>query len=132
MTEASPASYILTFTAQDRTGIVAAVSGLLAGMDGFILDSQQYADLESGRFFMRVEFQGAGDAFPTSVDALRTAFMPVGDAFGLDWELVPSTQRMKIVIAVSKGSHCLNDLLHRWSTGSLSVDVAAVVSSTLR
>lgn len=122
-------SYILTFTVEDRTGIVAAVSGLLAGMDGFILDSQQYADLESGRFFMRVAFQAAGPSFPQTVEDIRTAFAPVGDRFAMAWSLVPAHERLKIVIAVSKGSHCLNDLLHRWSTGSLPVDITAVVSN---
>lgn len=129
MIDLSPASYILTFTAQDRTGIVAAVSGLLAGMDGFILDSQQYADLESGRFFMRVAFKGAGPAFPSDLETIRARFTDVGSDFALDWALVPAAERMKIVIAVSKGSHCLNDLLHRWSTGGLPVDIAAVVSN---
>ncbi|AUW57935.1 formyltetrahydrofolate deformylase [Sphingobium sp. SCG-1] len=126
--DAAP-SYILTFTAEDRTGIVAAVSGLLAGMDGFILDSQQYADLESGRFFMRVAFQAAGPSFPQTVEDIRAAFATVGERFAMEWSLVPANERLKIVIAVSKGSHCLNDLLHRWSTGSLPVDITAVVSN---
>lgn len=52
--------YILTLACQDRVGIVAAVSGALAGIDGFILDSQQYADLETGRFFLRIVFTGQG------------------------------------------------------------------------
>ena len=59
----SPA-FVLTFSCVDAVGIVAAVTGLLAERDGFILDSQQYADLDSGRFFMRVAFRGAGPAFP--------------------------------------------------------------------
>ncbi|MBL7599054.1 formyltetrahydrofolate deformylase, partial [Escherichia coli] len=45
-------AWILTLDCEDRPGIVAAVSGFLAARDGFILDSQQYADLDSGRFFM--------------------------------------------------------------------------------
>src|SRR3546814_12200123 len=58
------ASYILTFSCVDTVGIVAAVTGLLAERDGFILDSQPYAALDSGRFFMRVQFRGAGPRFP--------------------------------------------------------------------
>jgi formyltetrahydrofolate hydrolase len=57
-------TFILTIACGDRVGIVAAVSGHLASIDGFILDSQQYADLDAGRFFMRVEFKGAGPRFP--------------------------------------------------------------------
>lgn len=122
-------TYILTLSCEDRVGIVAAVSGHLAGAQGFILDSQQYADLEAHRFFMRVEFKGAGEAFPASLQELRDGFARVAEQFGFNWDLVPSTSRPKLVIAVSKASHCLNDLLHRWQTGNLPVDVVGVVSN---
>jgi formyltetrahydrofolate deformylase len=121
-------TYILSLSCQDRVGIVAAVSGHLAGVHGSILDSQQYADLEAGRFFMRVELQGAVDAFP-ALDELRAGFGPIAARFGMDWALVPSTHKPRLLIAVSKSSHCLNDLLHRWETGNLQVDVVGVVSN---
>lgn len=122
-------SHILTLTAEDRVGLVAAVTGFLAKHDGFILDSQQYADLEANRFFMRVEFKDAGPKFPADTEQLKAAFGEVADAYGLDWRLGRSDIHPKIVIAVSKASHCLNDLLHRWKTGALPVEVAGVVSN---
>ncbi|HWU95153.1 MAG TPA: formyltetrahydrofolate deformylase [Sphingomonas sp.] len=122
-----PPSWILTLDCTDRPGIVAAVSGFLAGRGGFILDSQQYADLDAGRFFMRVEFKAAGAPFETGV--LREAFAPVADSLVLNWELTDAAQRPRVLIAVSKGSHCLNDLLHRWQTGSLGVEIVGVVSN---
>jgi formyltetrahydrofolate deformylase len=125
----APQSYILTFTAEDRVGIVAAISGFLAERDGFILDSQQYADLETGRFFMRVSFKQAGPRFPGSIEGIRGAFADVATRFALDWTLVDAAARLRILIAVSRASHCLNDLLHRWSTGGLHVDIAGVVSN---
>jgi formyltetrahydrofolate deformylase len=123
------ASHILTLTAVDRVGIVAAVAGFLAEHDGFILDSQQYADLEANRFFMRVEFKDAGPGFPSNTEQLKSAFGDVADRYGLDWRLGRSDVHPKIVIAVSKASHCLNDLLHRWKTGALPVEIAGVVSN---
>ncbi|MEW4467741.1 formyltetrahydrofolate deformylase [Parasphingorhabdus sp. JC815] len=122
-------NYILTLTAEDRVGLVAAVAGFLAEHDGFILDSQQYADLELGRFFMRVEFKGAGERFPASLDVLTEKFTVIGDRYALDWTLNGDATKPNIVIAVSKGSHCLNDLLYRWKTGGLPVNIAAVVSN---
>ena len=113
--------WILTFTCADRVGIVAAVTGALASAGGFILDSQQYADLESGRFFMRVLFASACDA--------SDALAPVAQAFALDWSLTPADRRPRVLIACSTTSHCLNDLLHRWSTGALAIDPVAVVSN---
>ncbi len=122
-------SFILTLSCKDRVGIVAAVSGHLAGIDGFILDSQQYADLDAGSFFLRLEFKAAGGKFPEDLDELKAGLDPVVRAFDPDWGLVSSSHRPKLLIAVSKGSHCLNDLLHRWKTGNLPIDIAAVVSN---
>lgn len=121
--------FIITFSCADAVGIVAAVTGLLAERDGFILDSQQYADLDSGRFFMRVAFRGAGPKFPPGLDAVREAFAPIADRFSMDWRISDSSVKPRFVIAVSRASHCLNDLLHRWSTGNLAIDIAAVVSN---
>jgi formyltetrahydrofolate deformylase len=121
--------FILTLACQDRIGIVAGVSGWLAEVDGFILDSQQYADLDAGRFFMRVEFKAAGPHFPPGVEALRAGFAPVAARFALVWELVTADQRPRLLLAVSRSSHCLNDLLHRWHTGDLPVEIVGVVSN---
>ncbi|MDT8760487.1 formyltetrahydrofolate deformylase [Sphingomonas psychrotolerans] len=125
-------SWLLTLDCADRPGIVAAVSGFLAERDGFILDSQQYADLDAGRFFMRVEFKAVGA--PLDTKGLRAAFASVAERLALNWELSDAAQRPRVLIAVSKGSHCLNDLLHRWQTRSLGVEIVGVVSNheTLR
>lgn len=122
-------SWILTLTCPDRVGIVAAITGSLARHDGFILDSQQYADLESRRFFMRLAFQPGGPRFPPDEASLRATLNPVADQFRFSWSLTPSTARPRVVIAVSQASHCLNDLLHRWHTGTLPIDIVAVASN---
>ena len=125
----SESGWILTLTCADRVGIVAGVSGFLASNDGFILDSQQYADLETGRFFMRVVFAAGGPDFPANHETLVAAFAPVADELELDWELSAVGEKPRLVVAVSKGSHCLNDLLHRQQSGMLSAEIVAVVSN---
>jgi len=134
MRKDAAARYILTLACEDKIGIVAAVTGLLAERDGFILDSQQYADLDSGRFFMRVEFRGAGARFPQGLAAVQAAFAPIITRFEMDARIIDRAAKPRFVIAVSQGSHCLNDLLHRWSTGNLAIDIVGVVSNhdTLR
>jgi len=122
-------NYILTFSCTDAIGIVAAVTGLLATHDGFILDSQQYADLDSGRFFMRVAFRGAGPRFPDDLSGVEAAFVPIIARFAMAARISDTSVKPRFMIAVSQGSHCLNDLLHRWSTGNLAIDVAGVVSN---
>ncbi|ATE65151.1 formyltetrahydrofolate deformylase [Rhizorhabdus dicambivorans] len=121
-------TFVLTFQAADRVGIVAGVSGFLAERDGFILDSQQYADLEAGRFFMRLEFTAGGSRFP-SLESIRRDFAQIASRFEMDWSITDRKSRLKVIIAVSKSSHCLNDLLYRWSTGDLPIDICAVVSN---
>ena len=125
----SPPSYILTLSCQDRVGIVAAIAGHLAQVGGFIVDSQQYADLDAGRFFLRVEFKAQGDEFPQSLEQLCAGLQPIAQQHEMAWEVLPSTHRPRLLIAVSRASHCLNDLLHRWQTGNLPVHIAGVVSN---
>jgi formyltetrahydrofolate deformylase len=121
--------YILTLSCEDQVGIVAAVSGHLAQAGGFILDSQQYADLETRRFFMRVEFAGTHDRFADRFAEFRAGLAAIAERFVMDWDLLPAAHKPRLLIAASKGSHCLNDLLHRWQTGNLPVEVVGVVSN---
>jgi formyltetrahydrofolate deformylase len=120
--------YILTLTCVDAIGIVASVATFLAERDGFVLESQQYADLAAGRFFMRVEFQPAGPRFP-SLAALTGQFEPIAQRFGMTWELADTRRPPRVLLMVSKFGHCLNDLLHRWRTGTLPVELPMVVSN---
>ncbi|MEP2235950.1 MAG: formyltetrahydrofolate deformylase [Alteripontixanthobacter sp.] len=122
-------SFILTLFCQDKVGIVAAISSHLAKVDGFIVDSQQYADLDAGQFFLRIEFIAQGSSFPKTLDELRAGLAPIARQYEMDWSLKPSTHRPKLLVAVSKSSHCLNDLLHRWKTGNLPVQIVGVVSN---
>jgi formyltetrahydrofolate deformylase len=122
-------TFLLTLSCQDKVGIVAGVSGFLASRNGFILDSQQYADLETGRFFMRVAFTGATPQDLLDIDDLRFEFAKVAAPLELEWDIVRAHQRPRLLIAVSKASHCLNDLLHRWQTGTLPVEIIGVISN---
>jgi formyltetrahydrofolate deformylase len=121
--------YILAFTCRDAVGIVAAVTGVLAENDGFILDSQQYADLETGRFFMRLHFQSAGPKLPDGVAGVAALIAPVAERFDFDWQLVAADHRPKMLLAASKQLHCLHDLLYRWQAGMLPIDIVGVTAN---
>ena len=128
MTDPTDPTYVLTLTCPDRAGIVHAVSGLLVEQRGNILESQQFDDLAEDRFFMRVRF-AVGGADAETLERLRSAFAPVAERWGMTWELWDAGAPYKTLILVSRFSHCLNDLLFRWSNGSLQVDVVGVVSN---
>ncbi len=121
-------SWILTIVCADRVGIVAAVSQWIAERGGFITDSQQYADREADLFFMRVAFEATDDRITDTAD-LQAAFAHIGTRFAMDWSLTAASEKPRMLIAVSKGSHCLSDLLHRWQTGTLPIDIMGVVSN---
>jgi formyltetrahydrofolate deformylase len=120
--------YVLTIDCPDRAGIVHAVSGFLVEHGGNILESQQFDDLAEQRFFMRVKFAIDG---PDTLESLRPAFTSVAERWGMAWELWEASAPYRTLILVSKFSHCLNDLLFRWSNGSLQIDVVGVVSNHL-
>jgi formyltetrahydrofolate deformylase len=119
--------YILTITCPDRAGIVAAVTGFLAEHDAFIVEAAQFGDPVSARFFQRIVFRGNGKI--GSTEGFRAAFTPIARTFQMEWDLHDIDRKDRILIAVSKFGHCLNDLLHRYRTGTLPVDIAGVVSN---
>ena len=120
-----PHTYILTLSCPDRTGIVHAVSGFLLERGGNIEEASQYNDPSTGLFFMRVQFACAQQG----ADALRTALAQLAEPFAMRWQLHERAQPMRTVIFVSREGHCLNDLLFRWKSGLLPVDIRAIVSN---
>ena len=122
---------MLTFVCPDRPGIVHAVSGLLVERGGNILESQQFDDLGEDRFFMRVQVRRRRPTPSGTLEALRQAFTPVAERFDMTWELWQAAAPYRTLILVSRLRHCLNDLLFRWGTGALQVDVVGVVSNHL-
>ena len=118
-------AYILTLSCPDRTGIVHAVSGFLLERGGNIEEAAQYNDHGTGLFFMRVRF-ACGNR---SEEQLKADLEGFAQGFGMNWQLHAAQQPMKTVIMVSKEGHCLNDLLFRWKSGLLAIDVRAIVSN---
>ena len=118
-------AYILTLSCPDRTGIVHAVSGFLLELGGNIEEAAQYNDPATGLFFMRVQF--ACD--PVNEADLRTQLLSFAAPFQMTLNLHSTTQPMRTVILVSKEGHCLNDLLFRWKSGLLPIDIRAIVSN---
>jgi len=123
---AEPARFVLTLSCGDRRGIVAAVANSIASMGCNIVESAQYGDPETERFFMRVSFA----APPTvTVATFSAGFMPVATGFGFEWRLHDLATKSRVLILVSKFGHCLNDLLYRHSIGHLRMELVAVVSN---
>lgn len=116
----------LTLSCPDQPGLVAGVARLLAEHGGNIMDSQQFNDQESNRFFLRVVFE-LQDA--EAAPALRAAFAMHAQAMHMDWTLRPTQAIRKVLLMVSKFDHCLGDLLYRQRIGELPMDVVGIISN---
>ncbi|CAM3398838.1 formyltetrahydrofolate deformylase [Paracoccus aminovorans] len=118
--------YCLTVACATKRGIVAAISGYLAEKGCNITDSSQFDDMENDQFFMRVSFlseEGVG------LEELRRDFAEISESFDMVSSFHDETEKMKVVIMVSRFGHCLNDLLYRWRIGALPIDIVAVISN---
>jgi formyltetrahydrofolate deformylase len=120
-------SYVLTLSCEDRTGLVAAVAGRLTDEGANILEAEQFDDLDTGRFFMRVVFD-MPDGHPGTAE-LRSRFRDLAERFAMDWNLRGMHEPKKVLLMVSKFDHCLGDLLYRLRIGELNMDVVGIVAN---
>ena len=119
--------FILTLSCKDQRGIVQRVSGFLADHGCNIIDSAQFGDAQAKQFFMRVHF--ALEDGGVSEETLRGGFAELAQAMGMDWQLNDASRKPRVLIMVSKIGHCLNDLLFRYKSGLLPVEIVAIVSN---
>ncbi|MFJ6538736.1 formyltetrahydrofolate deformylase [Paenarthrobacter sp. NPDC091711] len=117
-------AFVVTLSCPDRPGIVHAVAGALLEAGCNIADSQQYGSPSTGNFFMRVEATTS-----SSQAELAAALRPVAESFGMTWQINPVGEKVRTIILCSKDAHCLNDLLFQQRTGTLPIDVPAIVSN---
>ncbi|MGE0407883.1 MAG: formyltetrahydrofolate deformylase [Amphiplicatus sp.] len=125
MAPAGASQYILQMKSPDRPGIIAAVAPLLASHGCDIRDAIVYGDPDTTTFFLRIHV-----ASPEKGKAeLENIFRPLADSLGLEGRFHDLSQKMRVLVAVSKFDHCLNDLLHKWHIGALPVEIIAIVSN---
>ena len=118
-------TYVLNLSCPDRPGIVHAVSGFLFENGGNIEEAAQYNDHDTGLFFMRVQFACVG----LSEAELRQRLDGLAAPLSMTFSLHPLAQPVKTVLFVSREGHCLNDLLFRWKSGLLPLDIRAIISN---
>lgn len=120
--------YILTLSCADRMGIVHTVTTWLLSHHGNIIHAQQFGDLESENFFLRVHF-----ALPqqVAIDDLENSFKANAQRFDMHYKIYDPLHKAKLLILVSRQGHCLNDLLFRVKSGQLPAEIVAVASNHL-
>jgi len=119
-------TYTLTFACGDRPGIVSRVTTALLRIGANILDSEQFNDRINDRFFSRIEFEVPSAVTKADVESLVAESLSPLDA---SWAVAAATDRSRVLILASKLDHCLVDLLYRWRTGELEMEVVGIVSN---
>ncbi|MDR2688442.1 MAG: formyltetrahydrofolate deformylase [Azoarcus sp.] len=124
--------YTLIASCPDRVGIVARVSGFISGYKGWILETSLHAQPPdegdaTGHYFMRIEVRA--DSLPFMLSELRERFRPIAEEFGMEWKITDSAVKKRVVILVSKQEHCLYDLLARWQSKELDIEIPCVISN---
>lgn len=120
-------STLLRLSCPDRVGLLALISSFIAQHGGNLIEVHQYTDAAAGWFFTRMEI----DTRTLAVDlpTLREKFTPIAADLRAEWTIRDAKARRKVVVMVSKFGHCLADLLWRWHSGELDIDIAAVISN---
>ncbi len=119
--------YTLTAACPDRVGIVARVASFIADNQGWILETSHHADDDTQRYFMRIEMRA--DSLPFGLAEFRRRFQPIADDFRMDWRITDSAEKKRLVVLVSQQEHCLYDLLARWQSKELDVEIPCVISN---
>ena len=119
--------YILRCTVPDGIGLLAAVTGFIAERQLSIVESHDYADPESGMFFIRAEIASGEETFNEA--AFKSDFSVLANHLDMDWSLMHASHKPRTLIMVSKADHCLNDLLYRHRRGRLAINAVAIVSN---
>jgi len=119
---------ILNLSCPDRAGIVHAVSGFLFEQGGNIVEAAQFEDVTTGLFFMRVAFELGNHVRPCATE-IAQRFAPLANQFAMQARFHETRRRIPTILMVSRHGHCLNDLLFRWRSGLLPLDVRGIVSN---
>ena len=124
--------YTLSISCPDQVGIVATVGSFIADHKGWIVEANHHADQDTRRFFMRQEI--LAESLPFDLATFRDRFEPIARRFEMEWRITDSAAKKRVVILVSKQEHCLYDLLARWQSREMDVDIPCVISNheTLR
>lgn len=120
--------FVLTASCGSRMGTTARVTSFLAERRLYITEMQQFDDVLSGRFFVRVTFCGiSGEAL--DVAKLRQEFTAVAALEEMDWAIHDTANKTSVLILVSNFDHCLEDLLYRHRMGELPMDITGIASN---
>ncbi|MEX5270470.1 formyltetrahydrofolate deformylase [Kocuria sabuli] len=121
--------HVLTVHCPEAHGLVSAITSNLTQQGCDIFDVKHFSDRFTDEFFIRCHT--VSEAGAATVESLTEGFAPVAEQHDMDFRLVSVEHRTRVLVMVSRFSHCLTDLLHRTRIGELPIEIVAVVSNHL-
>lgn len=119
--------HLLKLNCPDAVGLLARITGFIAASGGNLLDVSQYTDPVSRWFFTRLAFTGG--MVEEDFARFERDTHALADSMNAEWTLRRSDRPVRTVILVSKQDHCLVDLLWRWRSRELNIDLPLVLSN---
>ncbi|MCC5782918.1 formyltetrahydrofolate deformylase [Kocuria sp. CCUG 69068] len=121
--------HVLTVHCPEAHGLVSAITSNLTQQGCDIFDVKHFSDRFTDEFFIRCHT--VSEAGTATVESLTEGFAPVAEQHDMRFRLVSVQRRTRVLVMVSRFSHCLTDLLHRTRIGELPIEIVAVVSNHL-
>ncbi len=119
---------VILIYCRDQKGIIAAVTNYIASIEGNIIYLDQHVDGDQDVFFMRLECEFTKDHF--NLDDIKDNFQKnLANPFSMSWSIQLQERKPRMAIFVSKYDHCLYDILSRYSTGELHVEIPIIISN---
>ena len=113
---------------KDRSNIIASVTNFIAKRGGNIVYIDQHVDREQDIFFMRLESEFSSEEFST--DDFKSDFkVNLAEEFSMKWRIYSSEHKPKMALFISKYDHCLYDLLGRYNSGELNLEIPFIISN---
>jgi formyltetrahydrofolate deformylase len=120
-------TFRLVIDCPDQVGLVAAVSQFLVEQNVTITEANHHTDMQTSRFFMRHEI--SANSVQLNIESFKQSFEPIASKFDMNWKIVDSQKKQRVVLMASHESHCLMDLLHRWHSGELQCDIPCIIAN---
>ncbi|MGO4886603.1 formyltetrahydrofolate deformylase [Anaerobacillus sp. MEB173] len=127
-TEKEVSQATLLITCPEKPGIISEMSNLLLEHSANIIHFDQHTtDPKSGMFFMRIEFEL--EDFNSSFSTLEQNLHLMAEDYPMEWTLSSKKKLKRMAIFVSKADHCLMELIWRWKSNEIQVDIPMVISN---
>lgn len=128
MSNENKSSYILTASAPRRVGVLDVFTSSMAQAGVYINELHSFDDVANRRFFFRAAF-GLAENHSFDLDSFNAIVGKKAQNFDMCWNVDAVERKPRVVILVSKFDHCLNDLLYRYRTHQLNIEIPAIISN---